>query len=64
MGEALFDLVLAELRGQGSEGPPHRIPDLFFAPYSQPLTVGKTGSRLYPPTILFGSNFNNSEYSS
>jgi hypothetical protein len=30
MGEALFDLVLAKLRDQGSEGPPHRVPDLFL----------------------------------
>jgi hypothetical protein len=30
MGEALFETVLAELRNQGSEGPPHRIPDLFL----------------------------------
>src|ERR1700735_2374794 len=26
-GEALFELSLAEKRSQGSEGPPHRIPD-------------------------------------
>jgi hypothetical protein len=30
MGEALFETVLAELRNQGSEGPPHRIPDPFY----------------------------------
>jgi|HubBroStandDraft_6_1064221.scaffolds.fasta_scaffold29159_3 hypothetical protein len=32
-GEALFELSLAEKRSQGSEGPPHRIPD--FLPPSQ-----------------------------
>jgi hypothetical protein len=33
MGEALFEISLAEKRSQGSEGPPHRIPD--FLPPSQ-----------------------------
>ena len=29
MGEALFEMSLAEKRSQGSEGPPHRTPDFF-----------------------------------
>lgn len=33
-GEALFELSLAEKRSQGSEGPPHRIPD-FLPPSHQ-----------------------------
>src|ERR1035438_9763210 len=34
MGEALFEISLAEKRSQGSEGPPHRIPD-FLPPSRQ-----------------------------
>jgi hypothetical protein len=33
MGEALLKTVIAELRNQGSEGPPHRTPDFLVREY-------------------------------
>jgi hypothetical protein len=56
MGEALFDLVLAELRGQGSEGPPHRIPDLFFVFTRNRGGAGTPRAEPINQPILFGSS--------
>jgi hypothetical protein len=49
MGEALFDLVLAKLRGQGSEGPPHRVPDLFLG-----IDTARTAIRAFSISACHG----------
>jgi hypothetical protein len=53
MGEALFEISLAEKRSQGSEGPPHRIPD--FLPLSQ-QKVERALSKAVSPRMRGSTN--------